>query len=838
MLNLFTRLYARYAERHRVIRGRPRALRAADGTLLGYLEKVELRPNRIEVTGWAMATRLTASLDGDAVAVIPGPLRNDIQTRLGDTRAAGFFFRLPRLQDSGTWLKLSIETNGATHRLDLPLPGPLARGRAEVMLSLCFLRDAVPALPLALRALSTGDPRLRGAVRDALGLGMLHEAVLLSAGLVAEGGPPAPARGQAVTIVLPVYNAFDLLPEVLDRVECHTDLPWRLIAIEDASPDDRVRPWLRDRLAAMRAAGAEVTLIENPENLGFIRSVNKAFAVARAFPTDPVVLLNSDAFVPAGWAGRLVAPILADPGVASVTPMSNDAEIFSSPAICRRTVLAPGQADAMDAAARLLPAALAPVEAPTGVGFCMAMNPKFLAEIPEFDTVFGRGYGEEVDWCRRAAALGGRHVGLSGLFVEHRGGESFGSEEKLRLVQQNNAVIERRYPGYDRAVQAFIRDDALLTARMALALAWADSLPGEEEIPVFVAHSMGGGAELYLQKNLADLPAALVLRLGGPLRYRLELTAGGQTMTGITGEREVVLDLVRRLSRRRVVYVCAVGDSEPIEVPDLLLDLAYGGPLRIEMHDYLPLSPSYTLLDSDGVFRGPVVAPNADPAHAARRLNGEIVALGTWQAAWGRAVTAAQEVTVFSEASAALVATVWPEAPIVVRPHDLLYEVPELETPQGDALVLGVLGNIAPQKGAAVVSALSRLARKGELVIIGNMDPAFTLAAGTPVTGSYDHADVARLASRHRVTTWLVPSVWPETFCYTVHEALATGLPVLAFDLGAQGEAVRDAPNGVLLHLPQEKVKPETLALEVLAAARDLRAVNAPAAPGENVEAR
>ena len=49
----------------------------------------------------------------------------------------------------------------------------------------------------------------------------------------------------------------------------------------------------------------------------------------------------------------------------------------------------------------------------------------------------------------------------------------------------------------------------------------------------------------------------------------------------------------------------------------------------------------------------------------------------------------------------------------------------------------------------------------------------------------------------------LVPSVWPETFSFTTHETLATGLPVLALDLGAQGAAVRSAPNGIAVpHVP------------------------------------
>jgi glycosyltransferase involved in cell wall biosynthesis len=39
-----------------------------------------------------------------------------------------------------------------------------------------------------------------------------------------------------------------------------------------------------------------------------------------------------------------------------------------------------------------------------------------------------------------------------------------------------------------------------------------------------------------------------------------------------------------------------------------------------------------------------------------------------------------------------------------------------------------------------------------------------------------------------------MPSVWPETYSFATREALATGLPVFAFDIGAQGEAVRARP--------------------------------------------
>ncbi len=74
------------------------------------------------------------------------------------------------------------------------------------------------------------------------------------------------------------------------------------------------------------------------------------------------------------------------------------------------------------------------------------------------------------------------------------------------------------------------------------------------------------------------------------------------------------------------------------------------------------------------------------------------------------------------------------------------------------------------------------------------------------------------LAARYGITHWLIPSIWPETISYTVHECLATGLPTMAFDLGAQGDAVRAAENGILLPLDAGQRKPEQLAALVLQA--------------------
>jgi len=59
---------------------------------------------------------------------------------------------------------------------------------------------------------------------------------------------------------------------------------------------------------------------------------------------------------------------------------------------------------------------------------------------------------------------------------------------------------------------------------------------------------------------------------------------------------------------------------------------------------------------------------------------------------------------------------------------------------------------------------------------------------------------VPMIQAQDAAVAWL-PSVWPETWCFTLSEAWCAGLPVVAFDLGAQAERIRHTGGGVLLPL-------------------------------------
>ena len=116
----------------------------------------------------------------------------------------------------------------------------------------------------------------------------------------------------------------------------------------------------------------------------------------------------------------------------------------------------------------------------------------------------------------------------------------------------------------------------------------------------------------------------------------------------------------------------------------------------------------------------------------------------------------------------------------------------------GGGQCLGVLGGINRAKGGEVLERLaSHLDRP--IVLIGELDPAFRLLPPHIVHGRYAPTEISRLATRYDIGAWLIPSIWPETFSFATHEALATGLPVACFDLGAQSEALHAAPNGHVL---------------------------------------
>lgn len=254
-----------------------------------------------------------------------------------------------------------------------------------------------------------------------------------------------------IDIIVPVYRGLAQTRRCLESVLADSGAAAReVIAIDDASPEPGMRAWLTELARAGR-----ITLRVHDDNRGFVRTANEGMAL---HPDRDVVLLNSDTEVADGWLDRLAACARREPRAGTVTPFSNNATICSYPRFCERNSLPEGLSTAeLDRRFARANAGRA-LDIPTAVGFCMYIRRDCLDEVGCFDeAAFGRGYGEEVDFCMRAARRGFRHLLCADTFVYHEGEVSFGDGSGTRESAQR--VIDERYPEFPRQVRDFVQRD-------------------------------------------------------------------------------------------------------------------------------------------------------------------------------------------------------------------------------------------------------------------------------------------------------------------------------------------------------------------------------------------
>jgi GT2 family glycosyltransferase len=317
-----------------------------------------------------------------------------------------------------------------------------AQGLVEF--AFAFSPNGTSEWTLRLRTLQTsvqanvrlGEPGLRAALAVST-LQPLHIGAALA---------PADAA-RVVVIVIPVYNAADAVRTCLDSVLAHSSGAYRLVVIDDASPDAAIAP-----LLASYSRHAHIGLLRNETNRGFTFTANRGIEAAEA---ADVILLNADTEVAAGWLTGLRRAAYASADTGSATAVSDNAGAFSVPELERENALPVGWnfTDAARAVRQF--AGTCYPHLPTGNGFCMYLKRAALKEVGNLDeSAFPQGYGEENDWSQRAQAAGWRHVIAGDVLVRHARSASFGHERRRALGDAGMAVLRERWPHYEAEVGA------------------------------------------------------------------------------------------------------------------------------------------------------------------------------------------------------------------------------------------------------------------------------------------------------------------------------------------------------------------------------------------------
>jgi len=392
-------------------------------------------------------------------------------------------------------------------------------------------------------------------------------------------------------LVVPVYNALRATRDCLRTARRNAPDWARIVVVNDGS-DVRTTEWLREQEG--------ITLLENPVNLGFVKTANRGLLFSDA---PYVCLLNSDTLLTPGALERMVARLDREPSIGLCCPLSNNAVNLS-------VKLPPGE-DVFSFARRA--AARSPALYPdvtTVVGFCLLVKREVIVTLGVFDEVFDRGYCEETDYHYRARAAGWRAVVADDAYVYHRQGASF-SDSNERFQRNVKILMDRWRARHEAELAEFNVTNALGALRDAATLEWTGGGAPEPFDVLFVLPMMGvfGGVA-----DVLELTNALVLE---------GLHAGVVLLEDL--DREIDLELFFRPLR-----IPAARFVDEVPETKLLVATAYqtAAPVALAAARRPGMQTAYFVQDYEGWFGGDppeVVAGTYD-------LIPRMTAISTWLA--------------------------------------------------------------------------------------------------------------------------------------------------------------------------------------------------------------
>jgi len=572
-----------------------------------------------------------------------------------------------------------------------------------------------------------------------------------------------------VDIIIPVYAGLLETRRCLESLAAATCLtPFRPVLINDASPDPVLAGYLRETVAAHGWV-----LLENAENLGFANSVNRGL---EADPARDIILLNNDTEVANDWLDRLAAAG-REGRTGTATPFTNHGTLASYPK--------PGQGQELPEGTTVaeLDRIFAEVNAgqrvkiPTGVGFCMYIRRDCLREVGGFrPEVFGRGYGEENDFCLRAIYKGWENVLAADVFVYHAGETSFGSEAGDRRTKAVE-TLDRLYPDYRRMLGDYDRRDP--AKRFRIAASGERMRRSGKAVILTITHDLGGGVAQYvgeLRESVGQRAEMLSLTPteSGAVIFR-NLDPKDDFWVAFDPELDYpeLIELLRYCGVSRIHVQHLLGHQ--VDVVRLKNDLEV--PLDVSVHDYFFLCRKVTLTNAAGQYCG-------GPEGGCGECSGRTVK-------FAGLLDAADRVIAPSRDAANRMRRHFPEAKMLVAEHP---STPPTVEPQPrklgtDApLTIGILGAMTAHKGIHRLRACASAAKEKLLplrfVLVGYVEKG---PGGEPFleTGPYNNDALPGILREQGIDAIWFPAQWPETFSYTLSVCLESGLPVIAPDLGA-----------------------------------------------------
>lgn len=595
-----------------------------------------------------------------------------------------------------------------------------------------------------------------------------------------------------LTIVIPVFNAYEYATKCLESV-LSTVNSIDILVIDDASTDPRINPYL----LSLESSG-KIRLITNQKNKGFVKTVNLAFANSKS---NDVVLLNSDTIVFDGWLEGLVKSSMSIENVATVTAMSNAATIFSLP-FTEEFFCDPQLTEVIARDFQNIPILdVRQIEIPTCHGFCVLITRHALNEVGYFDEkTFGLGYGEENDFSMRAINLGFFNLLAPSVVVHHYGSKSF-QESRENLALKNMNSLLRLYPNYLAKVDDFLQRKELDQYRLRAIRALNKA--GVIDLSAHVTHSLGGGVRKSIEMETRKSDSILLIiepldEFAVQLKFSYSELAIELKLNGGVGD-DLFKELFEYLGIQAVVIQHLVGYST--KLTDSLMSTKTEKTLRL--HDFYYICPKIHLVGQDNTDCN---LPDIGTCNNCLQSDTNFD-IETYRLSKVPILRAVSRISAPSSDTVKRYQATIKNLEVEVNSFDIPQTkilLPKLDDKR-DSVVVAVLGELTKHKGLDLLLELAKSTpgKAFKFEVIGS------LPIGTKVTssnirvhGSYGNfSDLIEKVVMVRPDIFLFPGRIPETFSYTLSEALSFGIPIAYFRTGAIAERLNGFSKGIPLNL-------------------------------------
>jgi len=609
-----------------------------------------------------------------------------------------------------------------------------------------------------------------------------------------------------ISLIIPVYGQAALLQKALVSLcknlenASNRHLLAEILILNDKPEDKEVQAVLENW---NRTVEIPIYSSSNPEHLGFVGTINRGFKLAHS--ENDILIVNSDVEFFDYWLDGFASTVdqleSRDINWASITPCTNAGTIATVPEmnkeystysnLCSKETLAD--------LCRQLFSNSSPREIPVGVGFAMLMSRAALNAVGEFSVKYSPGYGEEVDWCLRARELGFKNFLAPAVFVHHAGGGSF-SKEKEKLCQEHQKMLEEEYPFYRSLLQShstnpeshFVNDRLRPYANFL-------SLSRSSKIMIHALHSNPfssvGGTEKYLLEtcdyllNKRSISSLIIFPRAAGNLSEVAAYIDGELFASLSVTS--LLNLLTDLQRMNLVcfesftlqHAMHWQTNNLTELVDGMTKLV--AITNVFVHDFYPICKQYNLLYNDDFYCGAPVEPELGACETCTHGKG----VKAQRSYFSELLSKFNRVVLPSESARNLFLSIFPSLAnrSFVVPHMLIGTENKIANrTRAEKPRIIFLGNTLHTKGINHYAKLvEHFGNKFNWTAIG-------ISNHFPDSEYVDHmyynfherSDITEVLASFESSYLFLGSIWPETFSFTMYEALQAGMPILAFENG------------------------------------------------------